>query len=148
MNMTICECIEFIENMTDDKAILETLDYIDQQVKKMSCKLSEYKENVDLLTIENEELKRVNKAKYEMYLEQIKTRETYEKAFEIACHYLSNTYIKTTCGEHNKNCMENHCIGDRCVHSTRLTNEEWGADLLEEARKEIEDEVQEETSSN
>ena len=52
------------------------------------------------------------------------------KALDKACEHLSNTYEKTTCGEHIKTCMENHCLGTRCVHIKKLTKEQWKEYLL------------------
>ena len=54
--MTICECVEYLDSMVgDDKNIKDCLDYIERKAKSMDKKLRDYKKslkkNIHLMVI-------------------------------------------------------------------------------------------------
>lgn len=54
-----------------------------------------------------------------------------ERAVNKASMMLSNSYIKTTCGNHKTHCNLKSCIKDTCHYSRRLTPQEWKNELLD-----------------
>lgn len=91
----------------------------------------------EMLKHENDELKRVNKVKHEMYEEQKKRAEVLQKALEIACKKIA-ILCATSSICHERNCPLKK-LG--CFYTNDCDNfNVWKDWALELARKEIEDE--------
>ena len=73
-----------------------------------------------------------NLVKYQYINTLERENDVLKSALDKTCEELSKTYVKTTCGENIKKCRENHCLGDACKYSRRLTKEEWKEELMKD----------------
>ena len=83
---------------------------------------------IELLNIAQHNYECVNAGLFNLrqYVEML------DKALDKACDFLEKSKIGTSCDEeYHKKCNENHC-SSYCIHSRKMTKEEWRKYLMEE----------------
>ena len=70
-----------------------------------------------------------NEEEKKAILNELEKIECLEELLCLACGFLSETYMRTTCGEWEEKCPLPFCKHDTCRYNRRLTPEEWMEEL-------------------